>query len=381
MTDIKTFWEDLKSGRFVSMVKESSKGQSVSNAQQTYNIMKPLFAECDDIESIYCIFLDAQNKILAIEKMFSGSISSSAIYTREMVKHIIRHKASALILAHNHPSGCPKPSAEDLSITAKVIAALASIDVILHDHIIIGDGYHSMADTGWLKNAANRFKNILSVPTRTGEEIPNLSESMSVIENGKESHGGCFSDFSSELYRWFEIFNTVFFKDQPIPAPEITFEKTTVNNLGNYAIKRSPFGVKESININSVHHDRPFWEILSTLVHEMVHSWQAAYGKPSSSWFHNQEFKMKMLKCGVICNDKGGHLAIRDPFIFLLEKNGILETTGESFGRVMKIPSKPKPKGESKLKKWSCGCTNVRVAVRDFKARCLKCNNVFQLIL
>jgi DNA repair protein RadC len=161
MTKKATFWEDLKSGRFLSMVKESSKGQSVSNAREVYNILRPLFADQDDIEKVYFIFLDGQNKILAIEHLFTGSITSSAIYPREIVKMVLHLKAAAFIMAHNHPSGDTKPSAEDKSVTIKVGIAAACIDVHFHDHIIIGKGYHSMADSGWLKSVSVRFSDIL----------------------------------------------------------------------------------------------------------------------------------------------------------------------------------------------------------------------------
>jgi len=155
------FWEELKSGRFASMVKEASKGQSLSNSREVYNIMKPMFAENDDIEEIYCIFLDAKNKIIAIEKMFSGSLTASAVYTRELAKRILKTKASSFVLVHNHPSGDTNPSIEDKEITMKIGIAAASIDVSFHDHIIIGDGYHSMADNGWLKKVSSRFSNLL----------------------------------------------------------------------------------------------------------------------------------------------------------------------------------------------------------------------------
>ncbi|MGB6012976.1 MAG: JAB domain-containing protein [Desulfobacterales bacterium] len=161
MTEKARFWEDLKSGRFLSMVKESSKGRYVSNSREVFNVMKPVFAEQDDIESVYCIFLDAKNKILAIEKMFTGSITASIIYTRELIKRTLALKATALVLTHNHPSGCTNPSPEDKTITLKIGIALASIDVTLHDHIIIGDGHHSMADTGYLKKVRGRYENLL----------------------------------------------------------------------------------------------------------------------------------------------------------------------------------------------------------------------------
>ncbi len=161
MNNSKTFWKDLKSGHFVSMVKEASQGQTLSNSQEVYNVMKPLFAENDDVETVYCIFLNAKNRILAIEKIFSGTISSSVIYPRELIKRVIALKSTAIVLTHNHPSGFVEPSAEDKAITVRMAIALASIDVTLHDHIIIGDGFHSMADSGWLKSVRSRYDDLL----------------------------------------------------------------------------------------------------------------------------------------------------------------------------------------------------------------------------
>ena len=145
------------------MVKETSHGQTLSNSQEVYNVMKPLFAENDDVETVYCIFLNAKNRILAIEKMFSGSISASAIYPRELIERIIALKSSAIVLTHNHPSGCTEPSAEDKAITVKMVMALSSIDATLHDHIIIGDSFHSMADSGWLQSVRSRYNDLLSL--------------------------------------------------------------------------------------------------------------------------------------------------------------------------------------------------------------------------
>jgi len=156
------FWEDLKSGKFASMVKESSKGQTVSNSSEVYNILKPIFEEHDDVETIYGIFLDAKNHIIAIEKLFSGSISESTVYPREIVKKVLTHKATAILLVHNHPSGDTAPSLEDNEITARVGFVLHAMGIALHDHIIIGNGYHSMADAGCLKMAQKRYQEILN---------------------------------------------------------------------------------------------------------------------------------------------------------------------------------------------------------------------------
>jgi DNA repair protein RadC len=170
MNDKAKFWNDLTSGRFATMVKESSKGQSLSNSLQAYHVLKPLFAEEDDVEKVYFIFLDAQNKILGIESLFSGTIQSCFISPREVVKRLIAKKAAAFVMGHNHPSGDIVPSPEDRSISIKVGIAAASIDVQFHDHLIVGDGYHSMADSGWLKNVTRQFSNLLkSEPSMKGE--------------------------------------------------------------------------------------------------------------------------------------------------------------------------------------------------------------------
>ena len=161
MNNSTTFWKDLKSGHFVSMVKETSQGQILSNSQEVYNVMKPLFAENDDVETVYCIFLNTKNRILAIEKMFSGSISVSAIYPRELIKRVLALKSSAIVMTQNHPSGFVEPSPEDKAITIRMAIAVASIDVILHDHIIIGDGFYSMADKGMLKSVRSRYDDLL----------------------------------------------------------------------------------------------------------------------------------------------------------------------------------------------------------------------------
>jgi len=161
-TNEKSFWKHLRSGRFARMVKEESKGRELSGPREVFNILKPIFAENDDVERLYCIFLDTRNHILAIEKMFSGSLTSSSIYPRELVKKVIKKKAGAVILSHNHPSGHTEPSSEDKQITRKVTMALEAIDVKLHDHIIVGDDYYSMADHGVIKSVTDQFNKMLS---------------------------------------------------------------------------------------------------------------------------------------------------------------------------------------------------------------------------
>ena len=159
-----SFWQDLKSGKFAEMVRESSKGQTVSNSNEVYNILKPLIAEHDDVEVLYGVFMDAKNHILSIEKLFAGTITGTSVFPREIVKRILSNKATALLLAHNHPSGDTRPSREDQEITSRIGVVLQAMGVSLHDHIIIGSGYHSMADSGWLQSALHRFSKLIDQP-------------------------------------------------------------------------------------------------------------------------------------------------------------------------------------------------------------------------
>jgi DNA repair protein RadC len=163
MCEKREFWNDLRSGKFASMVKESAKGQKVANSTEVYHAVKPLFAVQDDVESFYCIFLNTKNKVLGIEKMFSGSIGSATVYPREIIKRVLALKCTSVVLAHNHPSGDPAPSSADFNITSKIGIALCSIGVTVHDHVIVGDGFYSMGDSGWLESMRNKISELTIV--------------------------------------------------------------------------------------------------------------------------------------------------------------------------------------------------------------------------
>ena len=97
------------------------------------------------------LFLDSQNRLLALEEMFKGTLTQTSVYPREVVLRALHHQAGALILAHNHPSGSVQPSAADKTLTATLKSALALVDVRVLDHIIVGPGMaYSMAEEGQL---------------------------------------------------------------------------------------------------------------------------------------------------------------------------------------------------------------------------------------
>jgi DNA repair protein RadC len=95
------------------------------------------------------LFLDNQNRMLAMEELFRGTLSQTSVYPREVVLRALHHQASAVVLSHNHPSGSVQPSRADEHLTQTLKAALALVDVRVLDHIIVGQGQAlSMAEQG-----------------------------------------------------------------------------------------------------------------------------------------------------------------------------------------------------------------------------------------
>jgi len=95
------------------------------------------------------LFLDSQNKLLAMEELFRGTLTQTSVYPREVVIRALHYGAAAVVLAHNHPSGSVQPSRADEALTQTLKAALALVDVRVLDHIIVGPGQAlSMAETG-----------------------------------------------------------------------------------------------------------------------------------------------------------------------------------------------------------------------------------------
>ena len=95
------------------------------------------------------LFLDVQNRLLAMEEMFRGTLTQTSVYPREVVLRALHHQASAVVLAHNHPSGSVQPSRADEVLTQTLKTTLALIDVRVLDHVIVAPGEAlSMAERG-----------------------------------------------------------------------------------------------------------------------------------------------------------------------------------------------------------------------------------------
>lgn len=89
------------------------------------------------VEQFRVAFLDAGDRLIRLEAMGTGSVSSAHIYPREVARRALELSASAVILVHNHPSGDPTPSPNDVQVTKTIAAALDAIGIALHDHIIV----------------------------------------------------------------------------------------------------------------------------------------------------------------------------------------------------------------------------------------------------
>lgn len=95
------------------------------------------------------LFLDSQNRLIAMEEMFRGTLSQTSVYPREVALRALHHHAASVILTHNHPSGSVLPSPADKALTANLKSALGLLDVRVVDHIIVAQGAsYSMAEEG-----------------------------------------------------------------------------------------------------------------------------------------------------------------------------------------------------------------------------------------
>jgi DNA repair protein RadC len=96
----------------------------------------------EPIEQFRVLFLDTRNRLIADEAQSRGTVNHTPVYPREVVRRALQLQATALILVHNHPSGDPGPSREDIAMTSDIRDAAAALSIVLHDHLIIGRGRH-----------------------------------------------------------------------------------------------------------------------------------------------------------------------------------------------------------------------------------------------
>ena len=172
-----------------------------------------------------------------------------------------------------------------------------------------------------------------------------------------------------------------------VPEIALCVDVLPVSCFGHFRHGHNGFGLKGEIAINERYlTSRPSWQVLGTLLHECLHAWQHAHGKPSAHDHHNLEFRRKAAGVGLLIDRRGvTDYLLQSPFMDLLQEHGIevpTEAEDESdpgpdrlvrrlLGRTTRM------KGKSTLIKWTCGCQSVRCGRADFQARCTICDNQF----
>lgn len=109
-------------------------------------------------EHFRVIYLDAKNRVITTETLFKGTLTASSVYPREVVRSALKHQAAALIFAHNHPSGDPQPSPDDIAVTRQLVFACRIMAITVHEHLVIGNNrYFSFADQGYVARFNSDF--------------------------------------------------------------------------------------------------------------------------------------------------------------------------------------------------------------------------------
>jgi DNA repair protein RadC len=122
-----------------NMGEDLKRDSVLENPTQVRRYLKALLRH-EPHEVFGCLFLDSKNRVQTFEILFHGSINTAHVHARQVVKRALAHNSAGLILCHNHPSGVKDASEADIDLTRHLKQALALVDVVVLDHLIIGDG-------------------------------------------------------------------------------------------------------------------------------------------------------------------------------------------------------------------------------------------------
>jgi len=123
--------------------------RAILDPQDAYNAIKTITNVQEEAQEVFGILiLNIKNKIVAVHEISRGILNASIVHPREVFKPAILHNAAAIICFHNHPSGDPEPSRDDIEITKRLVEAGKILGIEVLDHIIVGDeGYTSLKCT------------------------------------------------------------------------------------------------------------------------------------------------------------------------------------------------------------------------------------------
>jgi DNA repair protein RadC len=120
-----------------ALAQEIKGGVNLSSPQAVRDYLR-LTLQHKPVEVFMAILLDAQNRVIAAEELFTGTLTQTSVYPREVVRTVLKHNAAAVIFAHNHPSGVAEPSRADEALTQALKRALDTVDVRVLDHFVVG---------------------------------------------------------------------------------------------------------------------------------------------------------------------------------------------------------------------------------------------------
>ena len=133
-----------------ALAESMAAGDALTSPEAVRSFLRLTLAERPH-EVFMAVMLDAQNRVIASEELFQGTLTQTSVFPREVVKCALKHNAAAIIFAHNHPSGVAEPSQADQVLTETLKRALALVDVKVLDHFIVGRGAAmSFAERGLL---------------------------------------------------------------------------------------------------------------------------------------------------------------------------------------------------------------------------------------
>ena len=179
---------------------------------------------------------------------------------------------------------------------------------------------------------------------------------------------------ASVCYRAFDLFNKAFFDDD-MPPCLLEFISANFKRDGASCVETNGIGVRSVIQLNTRRLSRPLYEVLGTVLHQMIHQWLNQQGHTANRTYHKREFIEKSKAVGIParphdrCCTPADHT---DPFLTVVNK----------LHQDLNAPAEPDAlpvaiSGRSPYKKWSCGCTNIRVAKAKFSATCRDCGSLF----
>lgn len=206
----------------------------------------------------------------------------------------------------------------------------------------------------------------MNTPTVTGSELaPALASHQQAAEWD-------WKDLAQKLYAYDRLLRDYFALD--LPPFVIRFDRLRASRLGHFRPGCNEFAIAGEVAINIRYVGvRPFWQTVGTLHHEQLHLWQHVHGRPGRGNYHNREFQRKAAASGLIVDSRGyTHYDPDGRFIAFMREHGV---------EVPALPPavEPPPAGDtSKLKKWSCSCTNVWAAVPNVAATCVRCGQEFR---